>query len=404
MPLTPVAKRNSTTAPHLWCVGGVDSELRIPFLLRLQDLGMAVTAVTSGPTAPFASVGLRTIGYRLDRYINPWADLATISGLARLGAAAPPDLVQTFDTKPGLYVPLAFWRRRGIPVVRTVNGLGALLSDGAPLAACLRLIYGSLQRMVAPLVAMNVFQNADDRDFFLARGFASPSRVRLIPGSGVDVEAFARRLPNPARRAEIRRGLGIGDGTLVTTVCRMTRQKGIDTLLAAARLLRPRCPDVTFLLIGPHDEPGPLAMKTGELEREAPYVRWLGVRDDIPELLGASDLFVLPTAYREGVPRVLLEAGVAGLAVVTTTMPGCVDTLESGRCGLLVAPGDARALAGAIERCVREPELRHRFSAALHARVVRKFHVEAIVRAYCNLYAQVLSDHPPLTKGLGAAA
>jgi len=113
---------------------------------------------------------------------------------------------------------------------------------------------------------------------------------------------------------------------------------------------------------------------------------------------------VLPTAYREGVPRVLLEAGVAGLAVVTTTMPGCVDTLESGRCGLLVAPGDARALAGAIERCVREPELRHRFGAALQARVVRTLHVDAIVRADCNLYAQVLSAWPPLAKGLGAAA
>lgn len=403
--MIPVAKRNFTTAPHLWCVGGVDSELRIPFLLRLQAQGMAVTALTSGPTAPFASVGLRSIGYRLERYVNPFADLATISRLAQLGAVAPPDLIQTFDTKPGLYVPLAFWRRRGVPVVRTVNGLGALLSDGAPLATCLRLVYGGLQRMVTPLVAMNVFQNADDRDFFLARGFASPSRVHLIPGSGIDVEAFARRLPDPARRAEIRRRLGIGDGMLVTTVCRMTRQKGIDTLLAAARLLRPRCPDMTFLLIGPQDEPGPLAMRTDELEREAPYVRWLGARDDVPELLGASDLFVLPTAYREGVPRVLLEAGVAGLAVVTTTMPGCVDTLESGRCGLLVAPGDARALADAIERCAREPELRHRFGVALHARVVRTFHLDAVVRAYFNLYARVLSAWPPLTKGrLGAAA
>lgn len=400
--MTPATWRSSASAPHLWCVGGVDSELRIPFLLRLQEQGMTVTAVTSGPTAPFASVGLRSMGYRLHRYANPFADLATISHLAQLGTLAPPDLIQTFDTKPGLYVPLAFWRRRRVPVVRTVNGLGALLSDGAPLAACLRLVYGGLQRMVAPLVAMNVFQNADDRDFFLASGFASASRARLIPGSGIDVEAFARRLPDPARRAEIRRGLGVGDGTLVTTVCRMTRQKGIDTLLEAARLLRPRCPDVTFLLVGPHDEPGPLAMRTEELERETPYVRWLGARDDIPELLGASDLFVLPTAYREGVPRVLLEAGVTGLAVVTTTMPGCFETLESGRCGLLVAPGDARALAGAIERCVREPELRHRFGAALHVRVVRTFHVDAIVRAYCNLYAQLLSARPPPAR-LGAA-
>ena len=402
--MTGMVAGTKTSTPHLWCVGGVDSELRIPFLLRLRALGMAVTALTSGPTMPFSEAGISSIAYRLHRFANPIADLATISNLARLAALSPPDLVQTFDTKPGLYLPLAFRRKPVVPVIRTVNGLGALLSGGAPLTACLRPIYASLQRIVAPLVAMNVFQNSDDRELFLARGYATPDRARLIPGSGIDVEAFARRLPDLAQRNAIRRALGVENRVVVATVSRMTRQKGIGTLLEAARALRVRCPDVVFLLIGPRSDPGSLAIDANELEREAPNLRWLGQRNDVPELLGASDMFVLPTAYREGVPRVLLEAGAARLAVVTTTMPGCGEVVESERSGLLVPPGDVGQLASAIERCVGDAELRRRFGTMLHERVVRSFHIDAVVRAYGSVYQEVLSTLSPLPTIAGAAA
>lgn len=378
-------------AMHIWCVGGHDSELRIPFLQQIRALGVMVTALTSGPTAPFLAAEIPVMTYRLHRFVHPWADLATLASLAELGRQNPPDLVQTFDTKPGLYLPLALQRNRRIPVVRTINGLGSLFSPGAVLGAALRPVWAGLQRVVAPLIAMNVFQNETDRANFVARGFTTPDRARLIRGSGIDVEAFEARLPGPARRAAIRRELAIGDSKVVVTISRMTRQKGIGTLLNAARLLRSQRRDVVFLLIGPRQEEGALAISSAELERHAPYVVSLGQRHDIPELLAASDVFALPTEFGEGIPRVLLEAGVARMPVIVTDMPGCRDVIEHERSGLLVQPGDAEGLAAAIERCLNGAGDSTRWGSALYQDINERFHMKLIVEQYMNLYREVIS-------------
>jgi glycosyltransferase involved in cell wall biosynthesis len=378
-------------AIRIWCVGGHDSELRIPFLEQIRALGVAATALTSGPIAPFAAAGIPVVAYRLHRFVHPWADLATLASLAKLGRQNPPDLIQTFDTKPGLYLPLALRRNRRLPVVRTINGLGSLFSPGAVLGAALRPIWAGLQRVVAPLVAMNVFQNEADQANFLARGFTTSDRARLIRGSGIDVEAFEARLPGPVHRAAIRRELGLRDSKVVVTVSRVTRQKGIGTLLEAARMLRSRRQDIVFLLVGPRQEEGPLAIPSAELERHAPYVVFLGQRRDIPEILAASDVFVLPTEFREGVPRVLLEAGVARMPVIVTDMPGCRDVIEHERSGLLIQPRDAESLAVAIERCLDGAGDSARWGAALYQDIKQRFHMKVIAEQYVKLYQEILA-------------
>ena len=126
------------------------------------------------------------------------------------------------------------------------------------------------------------------------------------------------------------------------TVTRLTRQKGIPTLLEAAALVREARPGVRFLLVGPRQSEGPLAIAQSELDRHSAYVTALGPRPDIPALLGLADVFAFPTEYREGVPRALLEAALAGLPIVTTRMPGC--SMSS-------------ATAGAVFWCLRAPHV-----------------------------------------------
>ena len=146
--------------------------------------------------------------------------------------------------------------------------------------------------------------------------YAINKRSELIPGAGIDVKGFERALAMGPSPTQLRHELGLGTAEIVITVTRMTRQKGIPTLLKAAALVHEARPGVRFLLVGPRQSEGPLAVSQAEIDRHAPYVKALGPRSDVPALLSLADVFAFPTEYREGVPRVLLEAALAGLPIV----------------------------------------------------------------------------------------
>ena len=136
-----------------------------------------------------------------------------------------------------------------------------------------------------------------------------------------------------------------------------------------------------------------MAVSQSEVERHAPFVRALGQRTDVPSLLALTDVFVLPTQYREGIPRVLLEAGAAGCAMVTTKMPGCSEVVRDGWNGLLVEPGNAAALARAIETLVQRPDLRCQMGERSRLFVRAEFSLERVVEAYTEVYDGVLRNH-----------
>ena len=115
----------------------------------------------------------------------------------------------------------------------------------------------------------------------------------------------------------------------------------------------------------------------------------LGYRDDIAALFAQSHIVVLPS-YREGLPKVLVEAAACGRAVVTTDVPGCRDAIEPGRTGLLVPVRNARALADAIERLIQDRELRRRMGQAGCELAEREFAIEKIVAAHLDIYREVL--------------
>lgn len=378
------------TRRRIWCLGGEDMHLRIPFFRRLTDLGFDIAVLGSGAAEPFTRHGVRYLRYPLRRFVNPGADARALGEIARLVGKHRPDVVHGFDTKPSLLAPLATARAGVGRAVRTINGMGYVFSSRSPMALTLRPVYRCLQRYVAPRVALTIFQNAQDRSYFEARGLVVAGRCRLIPGAGIDVRDFDARTPEAAARMRLRDDLGLRGKTVVTTVSRLTRQKGISTLLEAARRVAARHPEVAFLLVGPRAGEGLLAVSQAAIERHAPYVRALGVRDDVPALLAITDVFVLPTRYREGIPRVLLEAGLARAAVVATDMPGCGDVIRDGWNGLLVAPGDAGALARAITRLLEGHELRREMGARARRLVRAQFSLERVIEAHAAVYEEVL--------------
>lgn len=379
-------------------VGGEDHDLRIPFLLRLRGLGYDVAAAGTGDPAPFARAGLEYHPFRFGRFLGPMQDWRSVGMLAKMFGSVRPDIVQCFDTKPNLLVPLAARHSHkhggAVPVVRTINGMGWVFSSDSWSALALRPLYRALHRVAARSTAATVFQNREDQDDFERHGMVGSGRSQHIPGSGVDAAAFVRaRDAGPAPGA-LREQLGLGRAEIVITVTRLTRQKGIPALLQAAALVHAVRPGVRFLLVGPRQSEGPLAVAQAELDAHSPYVITTGRRADVPSLLGLADVFVFPTEYREGVPRAVLEAALAGLPIVATRMPGCTDIVREGWSGQLVPPRDPAALADAILAMLRDRAAAAAMGRNAAVLVRQAFTLDLVIARYAALYAELQRGRP----------
>ena len=377
--------------PHLLCVGGEDHHLRIPFLLELRRGGLQVSAAGSGNPAPFVGAGLDYWPIQFKRFVSPAADRATIRQLQELLREVQPHIVQSFDTKPNVLVP---WAARDFPdirVVRTINGMGWVYSSRSALARVLRPVQRALHRRAARWSDATIFQNRQDKAFFEQNGLIAGNRAVLIPGSGIDLDGFDRALAEGQTPARLRQALGLGDAEVVLTVTRLTRQKGIPTLLEAAPLVRKLRPGVRFVLVGPRESEGPLAVSSAEIQRHAPYVMATGPRNDVPSLLRMADVFVFPTEYREGVPRALLEAALAGLPLVATNMPGCDDVVRDGWSGRLVKPRAPRELAAAIVEVLADRAGGRAMGARAAETVRAQFGLALTVERYRDVYLRLLA-------------
>ena len=222
-----------------------------------------------------------------------------------------------------------------------------------------------------------MFQNRNDRDAFVKLGIITAAQSTIIRGSGVDLAEFAP-LPESATTP------------VVVMAARLLVDKGVREFVEAARLLRARGASARFQLAGEVDPGNSASIHDAELAvwRKQGIVELLGQRHDIAQVFAAATMVVLPS-YREGLPKVLIEAAACGRAVVTTDVPGCRDAIEPGQTGLLVPPRDARALADAIERLVADRELRVRFGQMGRALAEREFDVRSVVEAHLAIYVEI---------------
>ena len=377
--------------PHLLCVGGDDHYMRLPFLLALRDAGIKVSAAGTCTSEHFDAADIPFHRYNFDRFINPLSDIRAVSQLRRIVRACRPDIVQSFDTKPNLYAPFAVRGHSGAAMVRTINGLGWTYSSRSLPARVIAPIYKLLQKTAAPYTDMTIFQNREDMALFEKAGITANRSAVWIPGSGVDAEGFVKSMIEGPKPDQLRSELGLENKRVVMTVTRLTRQKGIPTLLEAAAKVAAKHDDVCFVLVGPRESEGPLAVSQEELDRHKPYVKHIGRRSDVPSLLRMADAFAFPTEYREGVPRVLMEAALAGVPIVTTRMPGCSDLVQDGISGYLVDPGEPEKLAGRICDLLDEPARAKEMAARVGELVQRDFTLPNIVGQYVRTYVTLWS-------------
>lgn len=382
----------AASGAHVLSIGGEDHSLRIPFLRALANRGFRVSAASTGAPEPFAAAGLTHHAYRFERFIAPAADYDGLRQLRALLDTVGADIVQSFDTKPNILVPLAAARLRRGHTIRTINGMGWVYSSRSPLALTLRPVQRMLHRRAAAHVVATVFQNRDDQALFARHRLLGTGQSVLIPGSGVDIEGMDAALGCAPDRAALRASLGLGDASVVITVCRLTRQKGIPTLLRAAAIVNRVRPDVRFILVGPIESEGPFAISRDEIVPHGAYVSALGRREDVAALLRAADVFAFPTEYREGVPRALMEAALAGLPIIATDMPGCSDVITDGFSGRLVPPRNPRRLAACILDMLADREAAAAMGRRASAHVRAGFGLNDTVKRYAALYRAVLGE------------
>jgi glycosyltransferase involved in cell wall biosynthesis len=205
------------------------------------------------------------------------------------------------------------------------------------------------------------------------------AKITVIPNA---VEPRAPTQRDDALRAR----LGVrGDRALALTVARLEEQKGITHLLDAAAML----PDVVFAIAGEGPERDGLVAKAASLGLSE-RVHWLGHRDDVPALLAAADLFVLPS-LNEGLPLAAMEAMLAGVPIVATDAGGTGEVVRAGVTGMLVPPGDPRALADAIRALRDDPERARHLAAAARGLIEREHSTAAMVAATSRLYDELLA-------------
>ncbi|MDF0674655.1 MAG: glycosyltransferase family 4 protein [Nitrospira sp.] len=304
---------------------------------------------------------------------NLFREVIAVAELVRLYRRVRPDVVHHVAMKPILYGSLAAWVARVPAVINAFAGLGYTFMDERN--QLLRWCVKTALRIVLSLGhSVVLVQNHDDQDRLVGEGLVPVSRTRIIAGSGIDVAMYSLQ-PQPS---------GV---PIVVLPARMLWDKGVGEFVEAARRLKRKGVDARFILVGRRDEHNPAAITEIRLKEwvKEGVVEWWGHREDMPAVYAAAMLVVLPS-YREGLPKVLLEAAACGKAMVATDVPGCREIVRDRFNGLLVPPKDSVALATAIEELLIDQKSREVMGQRSRTRVMAEWSGSRIAEQVLGLY------------------
>jgi glycosyltransferase involved in cell wall biosynthesis len=387
---------------------------RRPRIIHLTTTDMSLALLLGPQLRAFAAAGYEVIGasapgpYAADlaswgirheplahatRSMAPLRDARALFELRTLFRRLAPDLVHTHNPKPGLYGRFAARLARVPAVVNTVHGLYALPDD--PWAK--RAIVYSLERAAATCSDAELIQNPEDVE--VLRRLRIPARKLHLLGNGVDLGRFDPDRLDPARVASLRASCGAGPGDVVCGVVgRLVWEKGYREVFAAAARLRTQAPNVRVVVVGPTDEAKEDAITAADIERAEHDggIRFLGMRDDVEDLYGAMDVYLL-ASHREGFPRSAMEAAAMGVPVVVTDIRGCRQVVDDGVTGALVPVGDAVAIADAVATLAGDTETRAAMGHAGRAKARREFDDRTVIDITLGVYEQLLGTRPAVT-------
>jgi glycosyltransferase involved in cell wall biosynthesis len=350
----------------------------------LQAAGheVMVIAPDDGHADAVRALGARFVPIELDRKgRNPVQELKTLWRYRQVLQRERPDAYLGFTIKPNIYGGLAC-HQLGIPVINNIAGLGTVFGKRNAMAMLVRGLY----RQALKRSKRVLFQNDDDQALFLDAHIVQASQCRRIPGSGVDLAHFAPvALPSEqAPDAPVRFLLS----------ARLLWDKGVGDYVEASRLLRERGVPCECLLLGMLDAGNPGAIAQTQIDdwHQSGLIRYLGSTRDVRVPVATADCMVLPSTYREGVPRALLEAASMARPLIATNATGCRDALDDGITGFLVKASSPTDLADKMMAiCRMSSAERTQMGRRGRAKMESQFDEQIVVRQYLQDVAAVLA-------------
>ena len=370
-------------------------KLLLPWFRGLRDAGYEVHIACARTNwfERLAADGFHMHDVPLRRRMNPLVHIRPLWALYRLIRRERFALVNTHSPVAAAVGRLAGWLARVSVIVYTVHGF--YFHDNMPWWK--RRGFIALEWLLGRMTDDFMFVSEEDCQTALREGIARNAAKATTIFNGVDLEAYAPRGAVPGAAEKVRGELDIPLGApVVGIVGRVVREKGYFEFAEMAQLLSSGCSEVYFLVVGdalPSDRDGIAAALRNRVNAAGlrGRFRFTGFTDRVADYLQAMDIFVLPS-YREGFPRSVLEAMSTGLPVIATNIRGCREAVVDGETGLLVPPGDSRALAAAVTRLLREPDLALSMGAAGRQRAMRLYGQPLVQSRFVEVFKGALRD------------
>ena len=310
---------------------------RLGLIKALIESGCEVTAVA--PEDEYSRLleenGCKYFPVSIDNQgVNPFKDLKLIYDLWKIYRILKPDIILQYTIKPNIYGSLAAGILK-IPVINNVSGLGTVFLKDNLLSSISKLLYRIAFRFPQKIF----FQNKDDEKLFVENRLVSRGRTEVIPGSGINLQKFAKS-PMPTS----------GDFTFLL-ISRIIRDKGIGEFIEAIKILKSESITANFQILGARepDHKRGIPLATVDQWIAEGLVDYLGTTDDVRPFIARAHCVLLPS-YREGTPKTLLEAASMGRPLITTDVPGCREVVKNGYNGLLCEVKNATNLAGKMRQ------------------------------------------------------
>lgn len=339
-----------TTASNLY---GFRKDFILSCLAQNYHVYAFVSEYTSEWLEKIKSLGVTLVTYKLSRGgLNPLADLGSTYQLIKKIKEIQPDIVFSYSTKPVIYATLAAYRTKVPYIYGMIEGLGSpftIHKHGLSLKAqFIRFVQISLYRLAFPYLDKIIFLNREDPKDLVHRYNLPHKRnaIQVLGPIGLNLHDYAYTKWDDQKKLSF------------IFIARLIAEKGIFEYLEAAKIVKQKYPDITFKIIGGLDPENPTGLKQAQLDQliETGIIEYAGFVQDVDQQIRQSAVFVLPSYYREGVPRSTQEAMAIGRPVITTDVPGCNQTVVNEVTGFLIPKWDIRALVNKMIYFIEHPE------------------------------------------------
>lgn len=356
---------------------------RLDLIKKLLDKGYKVFAFTSEYSASelkkIEKLGVIPVTYSLNRGgFNPFADIIATYQLSKQIKEIEPCLVFSYFSKPVIFGTLAAKLAKAPRVIGMLEGLGYTFTEQpeglSKKTQLIKKIQVFLYKIALPQLDQLIFLNPDDPKDLLEKYAIQVKKVEVLGGIGLNLEHY-------------KYSTNFTSDISFIFIARLLAEKGIHDYIEAAKIVKEKYPLVKFIVLGAIDKEALGSLKEEELASlvKTNIIEYPGHVSNVSEWIENSSVFVLPSYYREGVPRSTQEAMAIGRAIITTDVPGCRETVVDGLNGFLVPKWNPEALAEKMIYFIEHPEQVRLMGAESYKIAVEKFDAEKVNQRLVNI-------------------